>query len=147
MYQMTDKLTRAQREQIIFNHLRGKDDPLYEVQETKYGKFIVKPKQIQIEEEEEAINEVKQEKPKQSNSQQDKPVIDKAEARRERRKRNRRAKQDAKRILDALTNLINSNNGSDSSDDEQPLVQAPQLIEPTNFNPTNLSYRRRRLAF
>ena len=144
---MTDKLTKAQREQIIFNHLKGKEDPLYEVSQTKYGKYIVKPKQIQLEEE--TINEPEAEEEQEdepiNEPQQMKPTHDKQQARRERRKRNRRAKQDAKRILDALTNLINSNNGSDSSDDDTP--RAPQIIEQPNFNPQQLSFRRRRLAF
>ena len=56
---MSDKLKKSEREQIIFNHLRGKDDPLYEVKETKYGKYIVKPKQIQIEEDEDEEEEKK----------------------------------------------------------------------------------------
>ena len=146
---MSDKLTKAQREQIIFNHLKGKEDPLYEVSQTKYGKYIVKPKQIQLEEE--TINEPEAEEEQEdepiNEPQQMKPTYDKQQARRERRKQNRRAKQDAKRILDALTNLINSNNGSDSSDDEQPEHQAPQLIEQPNFGPTKLSFHRRRLAF
>ena len=144
---MSDKLTKAQREQIIFNHLKGKEDPLYEVSQTKYGKYIVKPKQIQLEEE--TINEPEQEEEQEdepiNEPQQMKPTYDRQQARRERRKRSRRAKQDAKRILDALTNLINSNNGSDSSDDDTP--RAPQIIEQPNFGPTKLSFHRRRLAF
>ena len=148
---MSDKLTKAQREQIIFNHLKGKEDPLYEVSQTKYGKYIVKPKQIQLEEE--TINEPEPEEEEQEDEpinepQQMKPTYDRQQARRERRKRSRHAKQDAKRILDALTNLINSNNGSDSSDDEQPMEhQEPQIIEQPNFGPTKLSFHRRRLAF
>lgn len=140
---MTDKLTRGQREQIIFDFLKGKENPLYEVSQTKYGKYIVKPKQIQIEEEEQ--NEEPEEEEQINEPQPVKPTYDKQQAKRERRKRNRRAKQDAKKILDALTNLINSN--YESSDDEQPDHQAPTLIEQPNFGPTKLSFHRRRLAF
>ena len=133
------KLTKAQREQIIFNHLKGVDDPQYEVTQTKYGKWIVKPKPIEIEEE-----EVKESEPEEQ-EESVKPINNKQEARRERRKRNRHAKQNAKRILDALTNLINSNNDSDSSDDDR--QRAPPLVEQPNFQSGPISFRRRRLAF
>ena len=153
---MTDKLTKAERERIIFDFLKGKPNPLYEVSETKYGKYIVKPKVIQLEEEEqhetpEEPEEEEEEEPqvKQMNVPPPsmKPLIDKAEAKRERRRRNRRAKQDAKRILDALTNLINANDeSSDELDDET--QRAPPLVEQPNIRPVQqLSFRRRRLAF
>ena len=75
-----------------------------------------------------------------------KPTYDKQAARRERRRRNRHAKQDAKRILDALTNLINGNNNQDdSSDDDKP--RAPPLVEQPQLQPPQISFRRRRLAF
>lgn len=148
------KLKKSERERIIFEYLKtGKQDPLYEVSQTKYGKYLVRPKQIEVEEEEAANEEPEEQeeesiaesepepiKPKQS------PVYDRQEAKRERRRRSRHAKQNAKRILDALTNLINSNNNDDSSDDDD-THQAPPLIEPPNFNPQRLSFRRRRLAF
>lgn len=138
------KLTKSEREQIIFDFLKNKPNPLYEVSQTKYGKYIVKPKLIEVEEEEQQEAEQQEEEPKPVK----KPVYDKAEAKRERRRRNRHAKQDAKRILSALTNLINSNNGSDESDDGQPIEQqAPRLIEQPNYGPTKLSFHRRRLAF
>ena len=54
----------------------------------------------------------------------------------------KRAKQNAKRILDALTNLINE---EASSDDEVP--RAPPLVEQNNYNPGPITFRRRRLAF
>ena len=144
------KLTKSEREKMIFNHLKGIEDPLYEVSQTKYGKWIVKAKPIEVEEEEvkESEQEPEEEEQEQIPQPIKKPTYDKAEAKRERRRKNRRAKQDAKRILNALTNLINSNNGSDSSDDEQPIEhQAPQLIDQPNFGPTKLSFHRRRLAF
>ena len=143
---MEAKLTKAQRERIIFNHLKGIEDPLYEVSETKYGKWLVKPKHIEIEEEEERPEE----QPPQPQAPKPKlEEFDRNAARRERRKRNRRAKQDAKKILDALTNLINSNNESDSSDngDTEERQRAPPLVEAPNFHPQQLSFRRRRLAF
>ena len=139
------KLTKSEREKIIFNHLKGIEDPLYEVSQTKYGKWIVKAKQIQLEEEEQPEQETEDEEQPEPVK---KPVYDKAEAKRERRRKNRHAKQDAKRILDALTNLINSNNGSDSSDDEQQqAIRAPPLVEPNNYNPGPLTFRRNRLRF
>ena len=138
------KLSKSQRQQIIFNYLKGKPDPLYEVQETKYGKYIVRPKQIEIEEEEEepeqTPEEIKPERPETPGPES----MDKSQARRERRKRNRRAKQDAKRILDALTNLINSNNGSDDEEIEE--RRPPPLVEQPNFHPQQLSFKRRRLV-
>ena len=96
------KLTKSERERIIFNHLKGIEDPIYEVSQTKYGKYLVRPKQIEVEEEavneepeeleEESITESEPEpiKPKQS------PVYDRQEAKRERRRRSRHAKQNAK---------------------------------------------------
>ena len=141
---MTDKLTRAQREKIIFQHLKGIDDPLYEVLQTKHGKYIVRPKAIQLEEEESMKESpevqpvvkapVKQPEPK--------PTNDKLEAKREKRKRNRHAKQDAKRILDALNNLISSNSvASDESNDEEPINDQQQQY------PVPVRYQRRVLRF
>ena len=45
------KLTRRERERIIFQYLKGQPDPLYDVQETNHGKYVVTPKQIEVEEE------------------------------------------------------------------------------------------------
>ena len=139
---MAEKLTKAQREQIIFAHLKGQDNPLYEVTQTKYGKYVVKPKQIQVEEE--TINE----EPEEEEEEEPKPQPVKQSY--ERRKRNRHAKQDAKRILDALTHLINSNDGDyessdESSDDDRP--RAPPLVDQPNVNPGPIIIRRKRLAF
>ena len=136
---MTDKLTRAQREQIIFNHLKGNVDPLYDVIETKYGKYIVKPKQIELEEEsnnEEENVDVKQP-----------PRKEQVKDETNNRPNKRRTKQDAKRLLDALTSLINSDDSSYESSDEEALLSAPPLIEANNYKPTNLQFRKRRLAF
>ena len=152
---MTEKLKRSERERIIFNHIKGIDDPLYEVSQTKYGKWIVKAKPIEIEEEE-SINEeleiqpvvkapIKQPEPKLTNDKQD--------AKREKRRRNRRAKQDAKRILDALNNLISSNNEAyDELSDEEPVNDqqqyAAQLVSSSNnYNPVPARYQRRVLRF
>jgi len=135
------KLSKSERQQIIFDFLKNKPNPLYTVEETKYGKYIVKPKQIEIEEE--TINEEPEDEP-----QPMKPINDRQQMKRERRKRNRRAKQDAKRILDALTNLINSNNNDESSDDEdEDKPRAPSIIEQPNLNPGPITIKRRRLAF
>ena len=138
MHEMTDKLTRAQREQIIFNHLKGKNDPLFEVIETKHGKYIVKPKQIQLEEES-AHEEIEEES---SNEELPPP---KKQTKHETNKH--RTKQDAKRLLDALTSLINSDDSSYESSDEEPSQRAPPLIEPNNYKPTSLSFKRRQLRF
>ena len=135
---MAEKLTKSQREKIIFNHLKGIEDPLYEVSQTKFGKWIVKAKPIEVEEEEvkesepvkkpklrtsrksnndEEIDESYSDDESSSDEEEEEEVIKhKYKSQKMNRKR---AKQDAKRILDVLTNLINSNNGSDSSDDEQ----------------------------
>ena len=150
---MAEKLKKSEREQIVFNHLKGIEDPRYTVEQTKYGKWIVKAKPLEIEEEEQHEEPEEEEpepqmKPRNVPPPQVKASNDKSEARRERRKRNRRAKQDAKRILDALNNLINDNNqdeSSDEPDDERP--RAPKLVEQPNFNPQQLNFRRRRLAF
>lgn len=133
----SSKLTKSQRQQIIFNYLKGKEDPLYEVQETKYGKYIVKPKQLVEEEEEEekAEEEVSDDEPPPQPVKQSKQV-----------KHNQRVKQNAKRILDALTTIIDESDSSSSSDDDYQ-QQAPPLVEPNNFHPQQLSFRRRRLAF
>lgn len=47
------RLTRAEREHIIFNHIKGQETPGYEVIQQKNGKYKVKVKPIEIEEEEE----------------------------------------------------------------------------------------------
>lgn len=137
---MTDKLKKSERERIVFNHLKGIDDPAYEVIETKHGKYIVRPKQIQLEEEE-AVEEESKSEPEEVPPP---PVV------KQTKQVKRRTKQDAKRILDALTHLIEerSDDDEDDEDDEaDDTLQAPPLVEPNNYNPTNLSFKRRRLAF
>ena len=139
------KLTRRERERIIFDYLKGKPDPLYTVEETCHGKYVVKQKQIQIEEEEDETEPEEEpakpvEQPKQSKQQ----------LKRERRKANRRAKADAYKILEQLNRLINASNNQppeeeDESDDDRP--RAPQLIEQPNFNNQKLSFKRKRLRF
>ena len=150
---MTDKLTRREREKIIFDFLKGKPNPAYDVQETCHGKYVVKPKQIQIEEEEEEeppkepVKQVKQEQP---------PRPSRNQMRREQRKRNRRAKADAYRILEQLNKLLSVNEQQpidESSDEEaQPVEQqyrAPTLIEAPNLNPQPgpITFKRKRLRF
>ena len=135
---MTDKLTRREREKIIFNHLKGQPDPLYDVQETSNGKYVVSLKKIEIEEEEEKPEA----EPKQSKQQ----------VKRERRRQNRRAKADAYRILEQLNRLLNVND-EESNDDEEPAdvgydkPKAPPIIEQSNYNPGPLSFKRKRLRF
>lgn len=149
------KLTRRERESIIFQYLKGQPNPLYEVEETNHGKYVVKQKQIEIEEEEEKP-EPKQKKP----IEQSKPS--KQQLKRERRRANRRAKADAYKILEQLNRLLNVQDepNNESSDDEQADVgyepsiieqqyKAPQIIEQPNLNnqPGPLSFRRKRLRF
>ena len=45
---MTRKLTRAEREAIVFDHLKGKSTPGYNVIETKTGHYRVTPVKIEI---------------------------------------------------------------------------------------------------
>jgi len=149
---MTDKLTRREKERIIFDWLKGKPNPLYDVEETCHGKYVVKPKQIQVEEEEE--EEVKEVEPVKQTKPADEPKPTKQQLKRERRKQNRRAKQDAYRILEQLNRLINANNEepvNDSSDDEpideQQAYRAAPLVEQPNFNNQKLSFKRKRLRF
>ena len=140
------KLTRRERERIIFDYLKGKPDPLYEVRETNHGKYVVEPKQIQLEEEEEKEEPIKQLK-------QDKPSRN--QLKRERRKQNRRAKADAYRILEQLNKLLNVNDepNNESSDDdnealpEEQQYRAPTIVEQNNYNPGPLTFRRKRLRF
>ena len=137
------KLTRRERERIIFDYLKGKPDPLYEVHETNHGKYVVEQKQIQLEEEETKEEPIKQEKPSRN------------QLKRERRRQNRRAKADAYRILEQLNRLLNTNEepSNDSSDDEtipeEQQYRAPQLIEQPNLNnqPGPLTFKRKRLRF
>ena len=134
---MTDTLTRREREKIIFNYLKGQPDPLYDVQETSNGKYVVSLKKIEIEEEEE--------KPEQE------PKQSKQQIKRERRRQNRRAKADAYRILEQLNRLLNIDD--EEPDDEEPAdvgydrPKAPPIIEQSNFNPGPLSFKRKRLRF
>ena len=109
---MSDKLTRSQRQQIIFNHLKGKDDPLYEVIETNNGKYIVRPKQFELEEE--TINE-----PTHEEDEEEEPIDEPPPkpAARPKTDRHKRTKQEARRILDALTNLIKDSSDEYSDDD------------------------------
>ena len=147
---MTEKLTRRERERIIFQFLKGKPDPLYDVEETCHGKYVVKPKQIQVEEEEEEdVKEVELVKP---TKPADEPKPTKQQLRRERRKQNRRAKQDAYRILEQLNRLLNANQGIDDSSDDEPIdeqqaYRAAPLIEQPNYNNQKLSFKRKRLVF
>ena len=140
------KLTRRERERIIFDYLKGKPDPLYEVHETNHGKYVVEQKQIQLEEEETKEEPIKQEKPSRN------------QLKRERRRQNRRAKADAYRILEQLNRLLNTNEepSNDSSDDEQENddeesqgPRAPPIINQPNLNPNPgpLTFRRKRLRF
>ena len=143
---MSEKLTRAQREKIIFDFLRGKENPAYTVEQTNHGKYVVKPRVLEIEEEE----EVKEPEPEPEPKPEPKPS--KQQLKRERRRQNRRAKQDAYRILEQLNRLLNANDqeaDDESSDEEQQQYRAPTLIEQPNLNnnPGPISFRRKRLRF
>ena len=145
----SSKLTRAQRQQIIFKFLKGTPDPLYDVIETKHGKYIVKPKQIEVEEEESVHEEQADTQEEESSDESSESIPPPPPPRKQtyyKRTSSKRTKQDARRILDALTSLINS---SDYSDDDESYSnqRAPPMIEPNNFNPQQLSFHRRRLVF
>ena len=138
----SSKLTRAQRQQIIFKHLKGTPDPLYDVVETKHGKYIVKPKQIEVEEE--MVNEEPEETISEESNEEEEEV---RQVKPSKQANKHRTKQDARRLLDALTSLINSSESSDEDEDYQS-QRAPPIIEPNNYNPRpQLSFRRRRLIF
>ena len=145
---VSSKLTKAQRENIIFKFLKtGEQDPLYEVQQTKYGKYFVKPKPIELEEEETKEPEPSEEQEEEQEEEEEEEEEEEPIKRRKAKlKRNSRAKQDAKRILEALTNIISSNN-DDSSDEYYDRPRAPQLIEQPNIRNNQLSFRRNRLRF
>ena len=141
---MTDKLTRRERERIIFDYLKGKPNPLYDVEETCHGKYVVKPKPVQIEEESEPEEPPKPiEQPKQTKQQ----------LKRERRRANRRAKADAYKILEQLNRLINANNESNDSSSDDGLLNdekeypAPRLVEQPNLDNQPVIIRRKRLRF
>ena len=138
------KLTRRERERIIFEYLKGQPNPLYDVKETSNGKYVVTQKKIEIEEEE---------RPEPAPE----PKLSKQQIKRERRKQNRRAKADAYRILEQLNRLLNANDeepiGVITSDDEEPAdvgydqPKAPQLVDQPQFQNQQLSFRRKRLRF
>ena len=140
------KLTRRERERIIFDYLKGQPNPLYDVKETSNGKYVVTQKKIEIEEEE---------RPEPAPASE--PKLSKQQIKRERRKQNRRAKADAYRILEQLNRLLNTNDeepiGVLSSDDEEPAdvgydqPKAPQLVDQPQFQNQQLSFRRKRLRF
>ena len=145
---MTEKLTRRERERIIFDYLKGKPDPLYTVEETCHGKYVVKQKQIQIEEEE---SEAEPEQPPKPTDKQSKQQLN-----RERRRANRRAKADAYKILEQLNRLINASNNQAPDDEEESddiptndqAFRAAPLVEQPNLNPNpKLSFKRKRLRF
>ena len=142
------KLTRRERERIIFDYLKGQPNPLYEVKETSNGKYVVSQKKIEIEEEE---------RPEPAPARTPEPKLTKQQIKRERRKQNRRAKADAYRILEQLNRLLNTNDeepiGEITSDDEEPAdvgydqPKAPQLVDQPQFQNQQLSFRRKRLRF
>ena len=147
---MTDKLTRREKERIIFAYLKGQPNPAYDVEETCHGKYVVKPKQVQVEEEEEEEAPIEEPKPI---KQTDEPKLTKQQLKRERRKQNRRAKQDAYRILEQLNRIINANQEADDSSDDEPInepaYRAASLIEQPNLNPNPgpITFKRKRLRF
>jgi len=154
---MAEKLKRSERERIIFNHLKGIEDPLYTVEQTVHGKWLVKARPIQVEEEEEHEPEPKPEdndSSSESSTDEPQPTVRASPEKRsfidskhEKRKQRSRAKQDAKRILDALTHIINSPEGESSDEDEGYTPRAPPLVEQNNYKPAQVSFKRRRLAF
>ena len=134
----TKRLTRSQREDIIINHINGKDTPGYKVIENANGKFTVrvikeskpietpKPK---IELEEEDINEDSKD------INQDNLSDDNYESLKQPVKI--RSKQDARELLQQLSQILN---------EDEPEPQASRYLE-KQYKPAEQCWRRKKLIF
>ena len=148
------KLTRSQRQQVIFKFLKGEPDPLYDVIETKHGKYIVRPKRLELEEEETALEpEPKPEEEEQEPESEPELTYThtpKKAPKQPKHTTKQRTKQDARRILSALAKVLSSSDDDSDSYDENAndtRQHAPPLVERNNFNPVQLSFKRRTLRF
>ena len=118
----TKRLTRSQREDIIINHINGKDTPGYKVIENANGKFTVKV--------------IKESKPIEA----PKPKINSSDDDLESLKQpvKRRTKQDARELLQQLSQLLN---------EDEPEQQAQGQYIEKRYKPGPQSWKRKKLIF
>ena len=102
---MSSHLTKSERESIIFNHLKGKKTPGYNVIEHPNGKYTVKP--IPIEMEEEDIDEDTEEQI------EEEEVIDK----KPHKVFKSRTKQNARKLLEQLTRIMDEDSEDNNDND------------------------------
>ena len=107
--QMSARLSKQERETIIIDYLKGKPIPGYEVNECANGKFRVKQKHIEIEEEEDCndTNEIVKVESEKT------PKATRASLAIEKPKTN---KLNARKLLQKLSNLIDEDEDEDSDD-------------------------------
>lgn len=140
---MSSHLTKSERESIIFNHLKGKKTPGYNVIEHPNGKYTVKP--IPIEMEEEDIDEDTDEDTEEQIEEEE--VIDK----KPHRVFKSRTKQNARKLLEQLTRIMDEDSEDDNDNDndnnkneyEESTGQYIQKI----YKPGPQNWNRRRLVF
>ena len=126
---MAKRLTRAERESIVFDHLKGKPTPGYNVTETKPGHYRVTPVKIEIDSDSE--DEAESEHPSESE-----PELRRPEDRRSEHPSESEPSVSKENVLELL-NLISRN--LQDSDDRACGPQTPTRSRP-NFT------RRRRLV-
>lgn len=133
-YEMSNKLSRAQREKLIFDHLKGLPTPGYDVTECSNGKYLVKPIRIEVEEEEEdEENEDNDDTTNEdSESSSEEHIMHRSPTRRSLRKQN------ARELLEQLSQILSDD---DDDDIDMTYVQPPPRIN------SNVSWHRRRLRF
>lgn len=118
------RLTRAEREKIILDFVKGKQTPGYEVVERPNGKYLVKEKPIEIEEEDE--EEAPEPVPPPKRTRTTMPA--------------RTTKQNARQLLQQLSELIDEQEESDEPPEP--------VFDPSPRMPTApVNWNRRRLRF
>lgn len=116
---MVTRLTRSERERLIFDFIKGKPTPGYEIIQQDNGKYRIKVKPIEIEEEEESEKEIETEKEIKESEPQ----------------RPKRMKQDVNELLANKSIEINSSQ-------DPPVSQTPsQTFPQSNYK----SYKRKKL--
>ena len=131
---MSKRLSKSEREQIIFNHLKGKETPGYEVIEQSNGKFTVRtikeePK-IEIEEEENENEPENEPEIEEEENPEPESIIQ--------TRTPNRTKQNARELLKQLTQLLEENDF-----DNEPYQG--QFIE-KRYKPGPQSWKRRKLV-
>ena len=143
----TKRLSKAQREDIIINHLNGKETPGYEVKENTNGKFIVKaipkieaePIKNNIEIEEEEIND------EESFSHEEERKIEDNMSKTFSQK-SFRGKQNARELLRQLSQLlVEDEEFEDENESQQKESERGQFIE-RRYKPGEQCWRRKRLV-